>query len=763
MTALGALLAATLLFGGAVDAGAVTGDAGPNASDAAVATADAASPDAARPDGGSPDAARPDAGAPDAGPPAAAVQAPPAPKLPVGHVVGHVLAAGGHEVVPDAALSVGGAAVGVTNEVGDFTIELPCGQHALSIRAAGFDPLVTSVDACASSVEPVTVHLIPMPDRPRRETIVRVKVPQPQIQLTGPELTQTPGALGDPLRVIESLPGVAAVAWPAPVYAVRGSNPGNTGFFLDGIEIPALFHFALGPSVIHPYFFRSVDFFPGSYPARYGRYVGGIVSAETRAPSMDDVHMSVDARLYDVGAMVSAPLAGGAVAAAARYSYSGELVSLLDEHVILNYWDYQVRADRRVGPFQLTVFAFGSGDEFSPSPSNSAKTLDLGFHRLSLRAALPAGGGMLKASVVLGTDHSRAPVLDVYPIIVDSKSVAPRLSYDRTFGPVQLALGFDGHFARYEPVVLGGATLPADSDWDFALGREATLLAGYLSATVNAGQWLTITPEVRLDSYAEGGARAHDLGPRLTIAAALNDETKLRATGGHFTQLPSLPLEIPGMESFGLALLGLQSSWQGSVGVETSHFAAVDLSITGFIHHDWLTDLRSVSALSPDPLADDFLARREALAYGVELLARRSLTKRLHGWISYTLSKSLRDYGGGAVGPTDWDQRHILNLVAGYRVGRYELGGRVHFNTGRPIFIQDPAGDQYKRLPAYYQLDLRVDRPVYYNRFTLDVYAELVNALLDSAAYTYTRDPNNALQAKSYRIVLPSIGVRAEF
>src|SRR6476620_3255844 len=88
-----------------------------------------------------------------------------------------------------------------------------------------------------------------------------------RVRVEEEELTQTPGTLGDPFRVIESLPGVATVAWPAPVYAVRGSNPGNTGFFLDGVRVPALFHFALGPSVIHPSLFASLEFFPGGYPA----------------------------------------------------------------------------------------------------------------------------------------------------------------------------------------------------------------------------------------------------------------------------------------------------------------------------------------------------------------------------------------------------------------------------------------------------------------------------------------------------------------
>ncbi|MFL5305253.1 MAG: TonB-dependent receptor plug domain-containing protein [Polyangia bacterium] len=749
MILLGALVAATLALNGGADGGV-------DANDAATVNAGAGTTDAGHGDAGDGDASSVDA----------AVDEAPPPKLPamtpVARVVGQVLAMGGREVVPDAALIFDRAEIGTTDERGDFAVELPCGVRSLRVQAAGFEPLITTINACATVSEAITLRLVPTPGRTRRETVVKAAPSHPQIRLTGAELTQTPGALGDPLRVIESLPGVAAVAWPAPIYAVRGSNPGNTGFFLDGIQIPALFHFALGPSVIHPYFFRSLDFFPGSYPAKYGRYVGGIVTAETRAPAGDELHMSVDARLYDAGAMVSAPIAGGAVAVAARYSYTGELISLLDESIRLQYWDYQLRVDRRFGPLQLSLLAFGSNDAFSSSTVDPNKELDLGFHRVSLRAALPVAGGLLQGSIVVGTDHSRAPVLKIYPIIVDAKNAAPRLSYQRGFGPVTIALGFDGQFARYEPIVLGGAVQPA-GDWDIVKRRDATSLAGYASATISVGRRLTVTPELRFDSYDVNGTVAHDLGPRLAASLAINDETTIRATGGHFTQLPSLPLELPGVEGFGLRLLGLQTSWQGSVGVETTHFAAASLSVTGFVQHAVLTDLRNPSATSPDPLADDFLARREALAYGVELLARRALTQRLHGWISYTLSNSLRAYGGGAVGPASWDQRHILNFVAGYRIGRNIVGARLHFNTGRPEFLQDPSGEAYRRLPAYYQLDLRVDRPIYYNRFTLNFYAELVNATANTQVYGLSHTSMGEIQEQSYRIVLPSIGVRAEF
>ncbi|MES1165670.1 MAG: TonB-dependent receptor [Verrucomicrobiota bacterium] len=743
MTFFGALVAATLAFDGGADAGATT--------DAAVLNADADMTDAGPVD------ASPIEAAVDAAPPSR----PPA-MAPVAPLVGRVLAMGGREVVPEASLIFDGGEIGTTDDRGDFAVEVPCGLRSLRVQAAGFEPLIISVNACAGAAEAITLRLVPAAGHARRETVVKAAPSHPQVRLTGAELTQTPGALGDPLRVIESLPGVAAVAWPAPIYAVRGSNPGNTGFFLDGIQIPALFHFALGPSVIHPYFFRSLDFFPGSYPAKYGRYVGGIVTAETRAPPADELHMSVDVRLYDTGAMVSTPIAGGAVAVAARYSYTGELVSLLDEHIRLQYWDYQIRVDRRAGPVQLSLLAFGSNDAFSSSTSDPHKELDLGFHRVSLRAAVPVAGGLVQGSIVVGTDHSRAPVLGVYPIIVDARNIAPRLSYQRPFARVNVALGFDGQLARYEPVVLGGAVQPA-GDWDIARRRDATSLAGYASATISAGRRLIVTPEVRFDSYDVNGTVAHDVGPRVAVSLTIDDQTAVRATGGRFTQLPSLPLQLPGVEGFGLQLLGLQTSWQGSVGVETTHFAAVSLSVTGFLQHAVLTDLRNPSATSPDPLADDFLARREALAYGVELLARRALTQRLHGWIAYTLSNSLRAYGGGAVGPANWDQRHILNLVAGYRIGRSIVGARLHFNTGRPEFLQDASGDAYRRLPAYYQLDLRVDRAIYYVRFTLNLYAELVNATANTQVYGLSHTPTGGIQQESYRIVLPSIGARAEF
>ena len=178
-----------------------------------------------------------------------------------------------------------------------------------------------------------------------------------------------------------------------------------------------------------------------------------------------------------------------------------------------------------------------------------------------------------------------------------------------------------------------------------------------------------------------------------------------------------------------------------------------------------LTDVRDPAITeNSDPFADDFLVPRDALSYGVELLVRRPASERLHGWLSYTLSNNQRALGGGVIGPSDWDQRHVLNLVLGYRWHNITFGGRAHFNTGRPVLVSNATGETFMRVPAFYQVDLRCDRRFVFDRFTLDGYIELVNATLSRQVTGLTQSaPDMAPHQDGFRIVLPTIGMHGEF
>ncbi|MGC4086540.1 MAG: TonB family protein [Polyangiaceae bacterium] len=219
-----------------------------------------------------------------------------------------------------------------------------------------------------------------------------------------------PGTFGNPFRAIETMPGVTPLVSGLPFFFVRGAPPGNVGYFLDGVQLPLLFHVGAGPSVVHPGLIERVDLYPGGYPARYGRFAGGIVSGETAKPSAD-LHGEYNVRLFDAGALLETPFAEGRGSAlvAGRYSYTALLLSLLSPDITLSYWDYQARLGYGCGKRdRVSVFVFGSYDFLGQKGTDSTLTLfGTEFHRVDahLSHAL-ARGGNLRMAMNVGLKES---------------------------------------------------------------------------------------------------------------------------------------------------------------------------------------------------------------------------------------------------------------------------------------------------------------------------------------------------------------------
>jgi hypothetical protein len=142
--------------------------------------------------------------------------------------------------------------------------------------------------------------------------------------------------------------------------------------------------------------------------------------------------------------------------------------------------------------------------------------------------------------------------------------------------------------------------------------------------------------------------------------------------------------------------------------------------------HDYidLTDLTTTcSSLDStgnikNPCAE---TRVRGRSYGLELLVRRSLVKRLTGWVSYTLSRATRQTRpiGAAQAlqtiPGEFDRTHVLSVIGAYDLGRaWRIGARFYFYTGRPYGdrINDVLVPPYnsERLPAFYRIDARLEK-----------------------------------------------------
>jgi len=83
------------------------------------------------------------------------------------------------------------------------------------------------------------------------------------------EIQRNPGGNRDISRTIQSLPGVATTASFRNDILIRGGAPNENRFYLDGIEVPNINHFATqgssgGPvGLINVDFVREVDFYSG--------------------------------------------------------------------------------------------------------------------------------------------------------------------------------------------------------------------------------------------------------------------------------------------------------------------------------------------------------------------------------------------------------------------------------------------------------------------------------------------------------------------
>ena len=249
--------------------------------------------------------------------------------------------------------------------------------------------------------------------RPIEVTVAGERKPPGVVSFDRTEVRQLPGAFGDPFRAIEVLPGVTPIVSGIPFFYVRGAPPGNVGYFLDGIKVPYLYHVGLGPAVIHPGMVERVDLHPGGYPARFGRFAGGIVAAETTAPRTD-FHGEANARVFDVGALAESGFAGGKGSAliAGRYSFTAALLSLLAPDVTLNYRDYEARVSYDLTPKdRVSLFTFGSYDLLGQTQDGILNVLfGSEFYRLDTRYEHRfQPGSTLRAAVTLGLDRTKIP------------------------------------------------------------------------------------------------------------------------------------------------------------------------------------------------------------------------------------------------------------------------------------------------------------------------------------------------------------------
>jgi outer membrane receptor protein involved in Fe transport len=684
----------------------------------------------------------------------------------------------------------------------DLRIIVTDGVHAPCIRD------VTTTELAGGQPMLWTCYTGPL-DGPVRETVVNSddRPELPKEVLTWVESRTVPGTMGDPLRAVQNLPGVARSPFGIGQLIIRGASPDDSGVFVDGLQVPSLYHFLVGPSVLTPGLINEIDFYPGGFGVRYGRMSGGMLDVSTHSEPPRQMHGSVEVSPLDASASLNTPLGRNTsmVAAVRRSTIDLVLPKLIPEKpgstfttAVPSYYDYQARIDHRTTGGRLSFFAFGSYDMLKVVSADPDQRLELHNHTMFHRAQVswvtgfgawtsrlapaygftdqtsesgPDAGGTRSHRMFLREDLSR-PLVSGLTLNIGTDS----------------SVGVDSTDVNYIP--LARRALGPSAASEVPQRRHYTEVSSglYAEAVWDLTGSLRLTPGLRFDYYRFEKTDRRSLDPRLALHWALGARTSLNAGAGVFHQLPALRYFD---DRFGNPLLRLIWAEQYHVGLERRLTELVRASATAFL-------VRRQDV----PVADQethFSSAGSSRAYGLELLLRHDLGPHFYGWVSYTLSRAQqtgetasdlasglpREPGApqdqaaqGVYRSSPYDQTHNLIVVGSYHRGAWEAGARYRFVSGTPMtpiqggfFDSDFGGytpqrglSYSQRRRPFNQLDLRIERSFTFDAWRLGIYLDVQNVLNsenpEATLYDYRYQQSDPLRGLP---ILPFLGLRGQF
>ena len=638
---------------------------------------------------------------------------------------------------------------------------------------------------------------------------------QPALALDREDIKVQPGAGNDVLRALQSLPGVARTPFGLGGLALRGGAPRDTKVFLDGIEVPLLYHFGGVASFVPTELVAELALEPGGAGAQHGRGLGGVAVVTSRAGRRDRWRAGGEVSLLHAAAVGEGPgpLAGSWLVGVRR-SYFDVLLRAadLDQRVLPSYLDAQLRWESGDGRWMAILI--GSDDDLSLVPGDETTggidtrnvksfSYRARFARLGLRYRASRGETTLTVVPSVGVDGIDA--------LANHKNLDK--SMHRTTVPLSLraelatpaaggtlTLGLDATWQRHSYHLLNTPPpSPADPSPGMVIPRDLTRWASDPGAWLEQ-RWSLAGDRVELRAGLRGDhAGLPDqwtLDPRLAAAVRFPDDgVTVRGALGRY-HAPPLVTDLDPI--FGERELPGPRSIQASTTVEKQLGGGRQLSATAYYHDFAQLAVDAVSAATPisanggteaggllgisRELVDTQFGSysyREAIgtghSYGLELIARQA-EGAWTGWVAYTYGRSFRrnPQRDHADLPYVLDQPHAFTVVVSRAVGsRWRVGGRFRYVTGNPITPVDGAfvdgdGDWTavdgpllsQRLPDFAQLDLRVDRTWRRPWGTIALYLDVQNVTDRANPDGVTYDESYARRSYTRGLpVFPSLGV----
>ncbi len=634
-------------------------------------------------------------------------------------IKGRVYNAKNNEPVEFATVVIQNTVNGTNSDLeGNFTLkQIEPGFFQLKVTAIGFKPYVSETFRITKAKG--AIINIPMEeDEIRLEEIVvrpnsypkRDESPTSLRTIGIDEIEKNPGGNRDITKVIQSFPGVSSTPAFRNDVIVRGGGPSENKFYLDGVEIPNLNHFATqgasgGPAgIINVDFVREVNFYSGAFPSAYGNAMSSVLEFSQKNANTEKPKFRATVGASDLAFSSEGPISAKTTyLASVRRSYLQLLFGALGLPFLPTYNDFQFKVKTKINDkTELSLIGLGALDDsklnleaneteeqrfiLSYLPENKQWNYTFGtvlkHYNASGYNTYILSHNTLNNAQIKYKDNVVTPgnlILDY-----DSRESETKFRFEHYYlskTKFKITYGADLQYAQYynntyQQVYESGASQPFNylTNLDFVKYGFASQVTKDFFA-----RQLTLSLGIRGDGNNYSSAMSNpfeNLSPRFSASYRLGGRTTLNFNTGRYMQLPAYTTlgfrnkagDLVNKKN-GVGMIGVNHL---VAGIDFRPNTNTQLTAEGFYkgYSKYPFSVRDSISLASKGADYEVFGNEEVKsigngrAMGFELLSRYRDLWGFKGVLTYTYVRSeFTDIHGDYV-PSAWDNRHLLTLTA---------------------------------------------------------------------------------------------------
>ncbi len=670
------------------------------------------------------------------------------------------------EPIPSVTVTLEGTTTGAASDFeGNFRIDnIPPKTYNLKVQAMDYKPqVIYNVVVTSGNAQTITIEM-EANNINLNEVVVRANPFQKNAEtplsiqsLSAQEIKSNPGGNFDISRVIQAFPGVGGTSGSVGGYRndliIRGGAPNENVYYLDGIEVPVINHFATqgsggGPTgIVNISFIEDVSLYTSAFASKFDNPLSGVLQMKQRRANPDKVQGNVRLSATELAVTADGPINKKLTfLSSLRRSYLQLLFGALQLPISPSYWDFQYKLDYKInknlsfytlGIGAIDNFSFNTPDKLTPeniyilksNPTINQWSYTNGYGLKGLMKKgywnLTFSRNMLNNQLNKFEDNQN-PVESQRILRIRSTEAENKLRFDfnKNYNTWSYSWGLMAQYAQFENEVYSRVRAEI-KDANGNIVQPAYII----NANTNINLWkygafaqvaknlfkerLNLSLGIRTDGNSfttDGNNLGKTISPRLAASLLLIENLKFNASVGRYYKIPTYT--ILGYQSAGVFTNKSSNYIQSDhlvSGFEYIPKTGMRFTLEGFYKMYSNYPVSVVDGISLANKGGDFSvlgnepvsATGKGRSYGVEFQFQQKFTKNFYAVLSYTYYKSEFTNANGVYAPASWDNTHLLSFIGGYKFRRnYELGVKFRYQGGAPYTPFDMTASQRNYLSS---------------------------------------------------------------